>query len=222
MKYITDPTIMSDFSNIKNLIYMECVPADKDFLKQDDIAYKIVGDIAITYRVCMEIDDDRIVSAALTNTYLKNRSLTVEDTHELAIKNSPQLFPAKLETLGKFLDQPDEVMRPKKEQLYVAHTFTSPNGGTRVVFYPGFLKAIATQLRSNLFVVPVSTDESILIADTGDVDIDSIHHVLVNANDQHIANGDGAFLSDSLYYFNLENCWLCKIEEGNYSEQMFS
>lgn len=54
--------------------------------------------------------------------------------------------------------------------------------------------------------------------DTGNVDIDSIHHVLVNANDQHIANGDGAFLSDSIYYFNLENCWLCKNEEGNYSE----
>lgn len=222
MKYINNPTIIADFSKIKNLVYMECKPADDDCLKQDDIACKIVGDIAITYRVCIEINQDRIVSAALTNTYLANRGLTVKYIHELAIKNSVQLFPAKLETLGEFLNQPDEVMRSEKEQLYVAHTFKSPNGGTRVVFYPGFLKAIATQLKSNLFIIPVSTDESILIADTDDVDIDAIHEVLVSANDEHIADGDGAFLSDSMYYFELESCGLFKIENESHSDQMFS
>lgn len=222
MKYINDPTIIADFSKIKNLVYMECKPADDDCLKQDDIACKIVGDIAITYRVCIEIDDNRIVSAALTNTYLENRGLTVKGIHELAIKNSPKLFPPKLETLEEFLDKPADETCSEKEQLYVVHTFTSPYGGTRAVFYPDVLKDFATKLESNLIIVPASKDESILIADTGDVDIDAIHDVLVSANDEHIADGDGAFLSDSMYYFDLGSCGLFKIENESHSDQMFS
>lgn len=222
MNYINDPTSISDFSKIKHLIYMECVPADNDFLQQADIAHKIVGNIAITYRVCIEIDADRIISAAVTNTYLENRGLTVDDVHDLAIKNSPHLFPAKLETMEEFLDQPADVTCSEKEQLYIIHTYQSPNGGTRAVFYPGVLKDFATKLESNLIIVPASTDESILIADTGDVDIDAIHDVLVSANDEHIAEVDGAFLSDSMYYFDLETCGLFQIENESHSEQMFS
>ena len=222
MKYINDPTIISDFSTIKNLVYMECIPAADDCLRQADIACKIVGDIAITYHVCMEINNNRIVSAALTNTYLENRGLTVDDVHDLAIKNSPQLFPVKLETLEEFLGQPADASQSEKEQLYVLHTYQSPNGGTRAVFYPDVLKDYATQLESNLIIVPVSTNESILIADTGDVDLEAIHDVLVSANDEHIADGDGAFLSDSMYYYNFENGGIFKIEDESYSEQMFS
>lgn len=90
---VKDENDLSDFSKIKERLVMTCVPADNEYVKQG-AATRIVGDIAIIYRVIIEAKGDAVISAAVRENMLKAFGITEEMLFSAALQSSQKLLPA--------------------------------------------------------------------------------------------------------------------------------
>lgn len=67
---VKDENDLSDFSKIRERLIMTCVPADDEYIKQG-AAKRIIGDIAIIYRVIIEAKGSVVTSAVVRENMLK-------------------------------------------------------------------------------------------------------------------------------------------------------
>lgn len=74
--------------------------------------------------------------------------------------------------------------------------------GAAGILYPGVLSKIADEARANLYILPSSVHEVILIADTGEEDIQLLKRMVREVNATQVLPEE--VLSDSVYYFDRE------------------
>lgn len=90
---VKDENDLSDFNKIRERLIMTCVPADNEYVKQG-AATRIIGDIAIIYRIIIEAEGDAIISAAIRENMLKAFGITEEVLFSAALQSSQKLLPA--------------------------------------------------------------------------------------------------------------------------------
>ncbi|MCM1412612.1 MAG: DUF5688 family protein [Lachnospiraceae bacterium] len=74
--------------------------------------------------------------------------------------------------------------------------------GASCMLYPGVLSGIAAEEGSNLYVIPCSLHELILLPDDGEVPIDTLKAMVYEVNRTCVVPEE--VLSDSLYYYDRE------------------
>ena len=72
--------------------------------------------------------------------------------------------------------------------------------GAACVLYPGILEKISEESRKNLFVLPSSVHEVILLEDTGEENPEDLKRMIYEVNRTNVAAEE--VLSDSLYYYD--------------------
>jgi hypothetical protein len=76
--------------------------------------------------------------------------------------------------------------------------------GAGVIFYPNMLKELADYHESDLFIIPSSVHETLIIPDTNMImDIESLRDMICEVNRTAVA--DEEILSDNLYVYDREN-----------------
>ena len=72
-------------------------------------------------------------------------------------------------------------------------------GGAAAVFYPGFLDSIGMALNKDLFILPSSINEMILVTDNGQ-DPGALLQIVKEVNRYHVAPED--VLTDAVYHYS--------------------
>ena len=87
--------------------------------------------------------------------------------------------------------------------LYVVTNSIFYNGAC-VMLYNGFMKALAKKLDGNLYIIPSSLHEIIVVKDLGDgeLEADRLKEMICHVNQTELRPEDK--LSDSLYYYDRE------------------
>ena len=75
--------------------------------------------------------------------------------------------------------------------------------GAVSMLYPGFMQELADKLDANLYILPSSIHEVILIAQTGQEDIAFLKNMVKEVNDTQVLPEE--ILSDSVYYYDKES-----------------
>ncbi len=133
--------------------------------------------------------------------------IELESLYETALKNTMEQTPARVISLDDMIDYgPEKSKRPEEVSYENGKTYILGNsgtvGGAAAMLYPGVLQTIAENSSSNLFIVPSSINEVLVISDDGKADSQSLQYMLMEANMGMVPRKE--VLSDQVYYYDRE------------------
>lgn len=194
----------------KDKIFYQIVNRKQNSEMLKNVPHRDYLDFAIIYRVVVEINDNNIASAVITNELANQSGYSEENLHDLAEVNTPRLFPVKVANLMELLINmmPEAVIEDFSEDeavpMYVITNIYENNGAAVGFLYRNVLHDLAEKLKcTELYILPSSIHEIIAIpADKDDeaTDIERLADMVMEVNSQQVNLSER--LSNQVYLYN--------------------
>lgn len=210
----------------------DTIPDLLDFDKvKDRIAYRLVNtkangqllrdhvslpylDLSIVFCVVFENGAGNFASALVKKTVLEKWGTSPEELMEIARKNTPAIFPAKLETMAEMLFNMSESLPGNEESGGIPITAADSDFkmwvltnerslyGACTILYPDIVKRLSRKIRSDLAILPSSVHEVIIVPAPPGADFSEMRAIVTSINGS-LLNPDEV-LSDSVYVYSLD------------------
>ena len=189
-----------DFAKISARLSFKMInfERNKDFLRT--VPYKKYLDLALVPIVV--VDDENMGTGAIvvTNNHLETWEVSEDELWENAFANAPSNAPIKMMSLFSILEG-CEAYVPEEYERFQVLTNTNQMYGASVIVYKDVLKNISKKFNSDLFVIPSSIHEVIVVPT--DISGDFAEHTLKmikEVNRSVVENEE--ILSDNLYRYS--------------------
>lgn len=207
--FLLSPETLCDYSSIRSRIVMRVVNFEKNKHILERCPYRNFMDLAITYRILAAKNEGGISTVLVTTTMMEQWSISESQLYDIAIKNSVELFPPRIKNLRALIDECTESMMEDgidqtvpggsyDDGLYVGTNDCGINGAT-VLCYPGVLEDFSNKIGSDLYILPSSVHEVILLSAKTDILPETLVSMVTSANASIVAKDE--ILSDSIYYY---------------------
>lgn len=146
---------------------------NREFLK--DHPHRDFHDLSIIYRWVVENDKAGIASFIVQNDMAEEMGVKEEQLYEMAYENTKKLFPPTVRTMREVIaelmfgsDAPEDMVEmmfedePAEEKMYVMTNSQKINGAASMI-YETELQELASKLGDNLFIMPSSVHELIIV-----------------------------------------------------------
>lgn len=174
-------SVFSDYEAAKDRLFIRVTNKETNADVLAGMPHKEVEDLAITYHVLVNHDQNGIASAPVTDDLLRHYGVTAEQLHEDAIANSQRMLPAQLDSMqnmlfGMMTPEASDTLRdePYPGSTMLVLTNNVQLNGAAALFYPGVMDQAAERLGGDFIVLPSSTHEVIMIPADGMTDFRSL------------------------------------------------
>lgn len=186
--------------------------------------YILKEDLVITYWLSLTRDKFQRTSRLITNDMADNMGLSAKELHEMALINTPKIFPPNfqnlLDTMSSVKDFEaafDPESRGQNSKIYVyeneredPHVLTNniAAGGAATLFYPDVQEALAQAYPEGYYVLPSSVHELMIISANVVSTLDDeqrLISIVQEVNQQSDVVPPKNKLSDSLYHIEGPN-----------------
>lgn len=199
------------FNKVKDYIVYKVVNHDSNIGLLTGVPHVNYLDLAIIfYRIMPEtVDLEEKEVVLIGNEELFLWDVTVEDLMNAAGANTSRILGVKirgiLSTIAEYLDEVSLFEIAEEEDnyipLYVVSNKYSYNGAS-VILYKDLLKAIAAKLKSDIYIIPSSIHEVIVVKSIKgcEIDTDGLKELIAHINDTSLHEAE--VLSNSLYFYS--------------------
>lgn len=209
-----DVKSVTDFNRVKDRICYKLVSADRNKVLLSDTPHIKFFDLAIIFYVLVSSDAEGMGTITVHDNIMDLWNVSKEKVFELAVQNTQRLFRGKvtsiaevmIDVLASRLDRECaceffDLMAGEDDMIpmYVC-TNTAKMNGAGVIFYNGLLKEFADRVGSDVYIIPSSIHETLLIPASMGMDADEIRDMVQCVNATEVASEE--ILSDSVYYYN--------------------
>ena len=198
-----DMDFFFDFANVSPRLFFKVVNYRKNKEKLQDVPIKRALDLALV-PMCL-YKDDVIGNGTITinKSHLQHWEVTEEELWENVIASASTVSPAKITGIEKFFSGITGAEIEESINGINVLTNTSGNLGAAVIFYPDLLKEMADEYDSDLYIIPSSIHECIIIPDTCSAPkTEYMRDMIKEVNRTTLA--DIEILSDNLYRYDRE------------------
>lgn len=211
---------LRDFEYVREKIVIELINAERNRDELSQSPHRMLCDLAIVYRVILLVDDTHTVRAGVHNTFLDAWGITEAELYELAFENTKARFPVVIKPLSdivlglhvktdcedflKFLS-PD---MPLDQQLFII-TNSAYSRGASSILYDGILSGLAEKIGSDLYILPSSIHECILLSVHFGTP-EELTELVTGVNRDQVALNEQ--LSDSVYHFSAKTGSITLVE----------
>lgn len=194
------------FDQIREHIIFSLINTSKneEFLK--DIPSLPYLDLSIIFKVNLPSPYSDNATFTIHHSHLKLWQKTIDDLYEAAYANTPILFPAKIQDMLSLvmglLEEIEEIEVPPIDDagpMFVLSN-TEKLYGCSCILYPDVLEKFADTVDCDLFVLPSSLHEVILLPALDMVDKRRLSDMVQEVNASIVSQDD--FLSDNVYYYS--------------------
>lgn len=204
------PIPRADPNTSKEHIVFQLINAEQNTALLEKVPHRNFHDLAIIYRWIMEIPDDGITSAIVTDRIAKNLGFDEVQLYKLAVSNTKRLFPPTIKPIGTVLselflkdgtlsDMADNLFGTFSENpMYVISNDRGINGAITML-YEEQLHYLAKQLDDSLYILPSSVHEVIAIPKaSNDPEVLAEMVTEINTTQLHFSER----LSNQIYYYD--------------------
>lgn len=209
---------LTNIEEIKDKIILRLVNYERNRERLAECPHMKFLDLVVTYHYITEIAPGEFVSALITYDEMESWEMTQEEMHELAVKNTERIFPANVKSLAKVVADaymekiPDGCDLKEEFEAYIQYLEEKPKydmrilsndrgiNGANCILYKDQLSKLAKELDANLFVLPSSVHELILVAEDEDIEPEFLKELVRDANLSAVGLID--LLSDNIYYYD--------------------
>lgn len=202
-----------DLESCRNKIIYRLISYNKNKRLLQNIPHLPFLDFAITFHVmCRYTEEKGLETMRITNQLMENWNISVKDLFKMAKKNTPELFPPRIESLQdvlagylgqKITDKTEELPFP----ILMVSNRQGINGAT-VLLYENLIKNISAQFGGNLFLLPSSIHEFLLMPQAEEDTLEDLSRMVAQINHDQVRAeevlSDHAYLYDSTedkFYF---------------------
>lgn len=196
----------------RDRIYFRLANTGKNREYLEGMLHMGVLDLSIVFYVLVGESSSELVSVGIKEELLRLWGVPVEEVVAQAGKNTPRLFPASVQTLTAALRslleetggygevQPWENCHVYgQEEPYIMSNTKGMNGFSTIL-YPGVLKNFSGIKETDLYILPCSLHEAILLPVDSCLQLQKLQDMVREINRDAVGSED--FLSDSVYYYD--------------------
>ncbi len=207
-----DVSFFTDYDRMKSNLICKLIHYEKNKELLSDIPHFRFLDLAIVFCCLMQSDFPGNGTILIKKSHLDFWNITPDDLYAHALKNTPLLLPQHLFGISDILSelctiQNMDLSDIEKEASNNCPMFiltnTSRVNGAVCMLYPNLLAKIAKHFGSDLFILPSSIHEVILIPADKKTTCEDLSRMVREVNGSQLAPEE--ILSDHAYYFCMES-----------------
>jgi hypothetical protein len=212
-----NPESLILFENIKDRIVYKLVNYEKNEDLLNTVPHKKFLDLAVVYYIAIKEDIFESASILINNAHLELWGKTTEDIDKLAKVNSPKILKPELKSMAQTLM---EIIHHEKKNLdEIEEDILSDCGmyvlsnekkqfGASAILYDNVIKDFSESLNSDLYILPSSVHEVIMIPSILVDSVDKLNDMICEVNATQVPLMD--ILSNHSYYYSRDKeCITC-------------
>jgi hypothetical protein len=196
-----------DFESCKLKIIYRLISLEENAQMLQTCPYIPFLDLAITFHVLCSYTAKGLETMRITNQLLEQWQVGTKELMALAKENTPYHFPAKVESLQDVLkNYLGQELLPEREDIQEFSIILATNlqgvNGASILLYDNFVHELAEQIESNLYILPSSIHEILIMPETANTNLAELSQMVQSINREHVRRED--VLSDHAYFYNRE------------------
>lgn len=198
----------AELEDCRSKIIYRLVSQEKNEAYLSGIPHLPFLNLAIIFSVVHQLSEEGLESVCITNELQKKWGISTRDLYLLAAENTARILPANIDTMAHMLEAYREDLCRKLEESdhLIPHIYIVSNdygiNGAAVLLYENLIQSIAEKEKHNLFIVPSSIHEILIIPDHGTNSLSHLSEMIQEVNKKHVREDE--ILSDRAYYYDRE------------------
>lgn len=201
-----------NYENVRKTIVYKIVNYQKNKKLLEDVPYKRVLDLAVVFYCLIEQRKGVSATALIHNEHLRIWNVTEDEIYNDALKNTPVLLAGSIVPMSKILseiagtapvDNDEKVCEYTGEDILYVLTNSSRVNGAACILYDNLLKKFANDVHSDLYILPSSVHEVIIVPKKNAFDKSELADMVREVNEQGVSQDE--ILSDNVYEYNRKN-----------------
>lgn len=215
-----DFSFFFQFEKVKSRIVYKLINQKENQKLLEKIPWFPVLDLALVFYCLLPEDFQIKASIPIDNSHLEIWGIQREELYEAAYINTPELLTFHIEPIrnvlerlieesqgdlsGELLDEMEDNIMNLPDENAGMYVLSNCNRvfGAACILYPEVLRNFAKEMGMNLFVLPSSIHEVLLIPDHGSFSISEFQWLVREVNTTQVEREER--LSDSVYYYRQE------------------
>ena len=195
-----------DPEKIKDRVTFSVIGAKNNISMLQDMPHRIKDDMAMVYRIITHQGEEEIGSVNVTDKIAEGLNLSENDLYNMAMENTPKMFPAQFqslfETLKQTMPEISEMITETQVDdnlMYVLSNEQKINGAS-VLFYPHIQEEIYKRMGAEYYVLPSSIHGTIIVPKDATMDADSLRDMVMDVNKTMVEPDE--ILTDNVYEYD--------------------
>lgn len=197
--------IVKNWKQAKECIYPYIVNLDKNKLCMDCNEYVYKEKLDFAYGLYLELQDEKdggLACVNVTKELLKLWNVSEDEVFEIAEKNAKYFVIPMKQVIAELMDLDCSEIDVSDDNAMYVLTNETKNRGAAGMFDLDLLSKTAEELQTNLFILPSSIHEIILLLDESAPTEQMLKEMVEEINQTQVRVEE--FLSDNIYYYSRE------------------
>ena len=190
----------------KKSLFVKLVNTERNESLVEQSISKEFLDLSAVVRVVLKMDKEGMSSMVLSKGAAEILGMTEEEIYAAALANTLRLFPPKLMNLGRYVEMSIGGKLTLGEDEVTTYILTNQKEVDGAIYFmsPEVVGAIAEALEDDLYILPSSVNEVLLVrASELEDGVDELKEMVRDVNETVVSEKD--ILSYSVYYYDKEN-----------------
>lgn len=190
----------------KKSLFVKLVNTERNESLVEQSISKEFLDLSAVVRIVLKMDKEGMASMALSKGAAEILGMTEEEIYAAALANTLRLFPPKLMNLGRYVEMSigGKLLFGEDEVTTYILTNQKEVDGAFYLMSPEVVGAIAEALEDDLYILPCSVNEVLLVrASELEDGVDELKEMVRDVNETVVSEKD--ILSYSVYYYDKKN-----------------
>lgn len=196
-----DLSFFTDFTQIRHLIIYKLINYEQNQELLKDLPHFRFLDLAVVFCCFLSDTPHGAATILIQKQHLALWSISADALYELAKKNTPILLPYQLKRMEDIVKAicPDFAGVPKNAPAMYLLTNTEKLYGASAMLYPDILSQFADSIQSDLYLLPSSIHETLILPKNALCRIAEINQMIQDVNQSQVLKEET--LSDHAYIF---------------------
>lgn len=190
----------------KKSLFVKLVNTERNESLVEQSISKEFLDLSAVVRIVLKMDKEGMASMALSKGVAEILGMTEEEIYAAALANTLRLFPPKLMNLGRYVEMSIGGKLPFGEDEVTTYILTNQKEVDGAIYFmsPEVVGAIAEALEDDLYILPCSVNEVLLVRVSELEDgVDELKEMVRDVNETVVAEKE--ILSYSVYHYDKEH-----------------
>lgn len=197
-----------NYEKIRNQIIFKLINTEKNRELLEDVPHISFCDLSIVFQCLVSEEMFGNATIMIHNAHMALWNLTVDELYARAAENTPRLHPYEIRSMRDIIrdiasefgeNEIPEQDLAEKTPMYVLSNKMHVHGAASML-YQDILKDFATALGNDMYILPSSIHEVILLPAQGDEDCEGLKQMVREINETQVEPEE--VLSDSVYLFD--------------------
>jgi len=205
-----DISFFTDYDKVKSRIVFKLVNYERNRELLQEVPHYRFLDLSIVFNCLVESSPSGSATILIHNHHLSYWGITKDDLYALAQQNTPRLLSYDLRNMTDILKEllADEELpadAPDVATAYPMYVLTNRYklNGSGCILYRNLLRDFANRLESDLFILPSSVHEVLIIPVKNQTTHQELSDMVKDVNSSQLSREE--ILSDHVYYFCRES-----------------